>query len=213
MMANARRFVVGVLAALITGCGPKQVAGPSPKPRPTHAMVVLLSDAETGATGRIVVSNQAGSVDIGGPRESTNATSAERPSPIKTLSQAEIDRLFGDAISALPPAPQHFTLFFRFQSDALTDESRALVPQILRAVKDRPDPEVAIVGHTDTMGMPPANVGLGLKRARMVRALLVDAGLAASTIDVMSHGEGDPLIPTPNDTPEPRNRRVEISVK
>jgi len=211
MMAKARLFVLGVLIALVTGCGPKEVA--APKPRPTQAMVVLLPDAETGATGHIIVSNEAGSLDLGGPRESTSATAAERPMPIKTLSQAEIDRLFGDAIAALPPAPQHFTLYFRFQSDALTDDSRALVAQILRAVKDRPDPEVAIVGHTDTMGMPPANVELGLKRAKMVRALLVDAGLATSTIEVISHGEGDLLVHTPNETPEPRNRRVEISVK
>jgi len=211
MMAKARLFVLGVLIALVTGCGPKEVA--APKPRPTQAMVVLLPDAETGATGHIIVSNEAGSLDLGGPRESTSATAAERPMPIKTLSQAEIDRLFGDAIAALPPAPQHFTLYFRFQSDALTDDSRALVAQILRAVKDRPDPEVAIVGHTDTMGMPPANVELGLKRAKMVRALLVDAGLATSTIEVTSHGEGDLLVHTPNETPEPRNRRVEISVK
>jgi len=211
MMAKARLFVLGVLIALVTGCGPKEVA--APKPRPTQAMVVLLPDAETGATGHIIVSNEAGSLDLGGPRESTSATAAERPTPIKTLSQAEIDRLFGDAIAALPPAPQHFTLYFRFQSDALTDDSRALVAQILRAVKDRPDPEVAIVGHTDTMGMPPANVELGLKRAKMVRALLVDAGLATSTIEVTSHGEGDLLVHTPNETPEPRNRRVEISVK
>jgi peptidoglycan-associated lipoprotein len=211
MMAKARLFVLGVLTALVTGCGPKEVA--APKPRPTQAMVVLLPDAETGATGHIIVSNEAGSLDLGGPRESTSATAAERPTPIKTLSQAEIDRLFGDAIAALPPAPQHFTLYFRFQSDALTDDSRALVAQILRAVKDRPDPEVAIVGHTDTMGMPPANVELGLKRAKTVRALLVDAGLATSTIEVTSHGEGDLLVHTPNETPEPRNRRVEISVK
>ena len=47
----------------------------------------------------------------------------------------------------------------------------------------------------------------------MVRALLVDAGLAASTIEVTSHGEGDLLIRTLDETPEPRNRRVEISVK
>jgi hypothetical protein len=31
-------------------------------------------------------------------------------------------------------------LFFRFESDELTDESRALVPEILQAVKNRPFP-------------------------------------------------------------------------
>jgi len=210
-MASARPLLLSILAgALATGCGPKHVAGPG---RPGQAMVVLLPDAETGITGRVVVSNEAGSADLAAPREATRATSSRRPEAVKTLSQADVDRLFGDALSALPPAPRHFTLFFRFESDELTDESRALVPEILRAVKDRADPEVAIVGHTDTMGTPLANVELGLKRALMVRALLVDAGLAASTIEVTSHGEGDLLVRTSDDIPEPRNRRVEISVK
>ncbi|PYR92672.1 MAG: hypothetical protein DMF84_12075 [Acidobacteria bacterium] len=210
-MASARPLLLSIVAGtLAAGCGPKHVAGTT---RPGQAMVALLPDSETGLTGRAVVSNEGGSADLAAPRDATLATSRRRPGAVKTLSAADVERFFGDALSALPPAPRHFTLFFRFESDELTDESRALVPEILRAVKDRSDPEVAIVGHTDTMGTPPANVELGLKRAMMVRALLVEAGLAASTIEVTSHGEGDLLIRTPDEIPEPRNRRVEISVK
>ena len=40
-------------------------------------------------------------------------------------------------------------------------------------------PEVAVVGHTDTMGDAKANIALGLKRAMTVRNILVQAGLAA----------------------------------
>ena len=38
-------------------------------------------------------------------------------------------------------------------------------------------------------------------------------GLDASAIEVTSHGKADPLIHTANQTPEPRNRRVEIAVR
>jgi outer membrane protein OmpA-like peptidoglycan-associated protein len=41
----------------------------------------------------------------------------------------------------------------------------------------------------------------------------VSAGLDASTIDVTSHGDADLLIQTPDETLEPRNRRVEIAVR
>jgi outer membrane protein OmpA-like peptidoglycan-associated protein len=52
-----------------------------------------------------------------------------------------------------------------------------------------------------------------MKRASSVRDLLVKAGLNPSTIDVTSHGEGDPLVRTPDNRAEPRNRRVEITVR
>ena len=97
----------------------------------------------------------------------------------------------------MPPAPRRFTLFFRFESDALTDQSQALIPEILAAVKEHAVQDVVVVGHTDTMGTQQANYGLGLKRAMMVRNLLVTAGLNGSTIDVTSVGELDPLVKTP----------------
>ena len=122
-------------------------------------------------------------------------------------------RVFGAALAGLPPAPQHFTLQFTFESDTLTDASAALVPQILEAVKALAVPEVMIVGHTDTMGDRKSNVALGLKRAQAVRNILVKAGLPPTVVDVTSHGEGDLLVKTRDNTPEPKNRRVEITVR
>ena len=124
-----------------------------------------------------------------------------------------MDRIFGDALSALPPAPRRFTLFFRFESDELTDQSQALIPKILAAVQEHEVKDVVAIGHTDTMGTQQANYDLGLKRAMMVRTLLVAAGLDASSIEATSVGELDPLVKTADETPEPRNRRVDIAVR
>jgi outer membrane protein OmpA-like peptidoglycan-associated protein len=46
-----------------------------------------------------------------------------------------------------------------------------------------------------------------------VRNVLVDAGIAPAMIEVASHGEADLLAKTGNNVAEPRNRRVEISVR
>jgi outer membrane protein OmpA-like peptidoglycan-associated protein len=213
-MPSARRLasVPATLAAsLALACGPQRVPAPSSPPQ-EQVMIVLL-DAETGAVGRAVVSNPSGSTSLETARSVSTVTPGQAPSAASTLSEADIIRLFGDTLSALPPAPRHFTLNFRFESDELTPESRALLPQIVSAVKERPAPDVVVVGHTDRMGTPQANVALGLKRATAVRNLLVSAGLTASTIEATSHGEADPLIETPDETAEPRNRRVEIAVR
>jgi outer membrane protein OmpA-like peptidoglycan-associated protein len=129
------------------------------------------------------------------------------------MDEASIARIFGATIGDLPRSLERFNLYFQLESDELTEESRALLPQVVRAVGDRAAPDVTVIGHTDTTGTAPANYELGLKRATAVRALLVAAGLDQSVVEMASHGEADPLIPTPDDTAEPRNRRVEITVK
>jgi outer membrane protein OmpA-like peptidoglycan-associated protein len=139
--------------------------------------------------------------------------STTSPGPVTRISEEEVERLFGAVLAALPPAPRNFTLYFKFESDELTEESAQLVPSVLAVVKQRSDPEVAVVGHTDTMGIAKANIELGMKRATFVRNLLVEAGLDPATIEVVSHGEAALLIRTPDETPEPRNRRVEITVR
>ena len=57
------------------------------------------------------------------------------------------------------------------------------------------------------------NVELGLRRATTIRGRLIEAGVASSMIEVSSHGEADLLIKTADDVAEPRNRRVEITVR
>jgi peptidoglycan-associated lipoprotein len=204
--------ILAVVAGTLTiACGFKHVS--SAPSRPAEALVVLLPDPDTGVTGHAVVPSDGATADLHNERDATTVRTGQRPAPVTTMSQAEIQRVFGAALAALPPPPQHFTLFFKFESDELTDDSKALLPQVLAAVKTLAVPEVAVVGHTDTMGTKRANIDLGMKRALMVRALLIDAGLDASTISTTSHGEGDLLVKTPDETPEPRNRRVEISVR
>jgi outer membrane protein OmpA-like peptidoglycan-associated protein len=208
--AKPAALLVMIAVVLAAGCGPKRLAQPA---RPTPTLIVLLPDPESGTTGRARISNEFGSADLAAPRAASRVTGDGPPRPVSTMSEADVKRLFGDALAALPPAPRHFTLHFQFESDALTEESTALVPEVLRSVKLLSVPEVVVVGHTDAMGDPRTNVALGLKRAIGVRDILVDAGLAPSTIEVTSHGEADLLVKTSDNSPEPRNRRVEITVR
>jgi len=198
--------------ALAAGCGPKRVA-PSKNPTPPTSLVALLPDPESGVTGRARVTNEFGTVNLDAPRASTQVTANAAPGAVTPMSEAEVARLFAGVFAALPPEPRHFTLYFKFESDTLTDESSQQIAEILRSVKRLTVPEVVVVGHTDTLGDARANIALGLKRAISVRNVLVEAGIAAGMIEVGSHGEADQLVKTGNNVAEPRNRRVEISVR
>jgi outer membrane protein OmpA-like peptidoglycan-associated protein len=210
MISTSRAAILLTVVAAGASCGPKKVPPAEPE---GSALIVLLPDSESGTTGRASVSSKAGAVDLDAARESTSVVRGSGPSKVTVLSEGEVQRLFGAALEALPPAPIHFTLFYKFDSDELTDESSALVPQILHAVKERPMADVTITGHTDTIGTATSNAALGMKRATAVRTLLVDAGLNPASLEVASHGEADLLIPTADNVAEPRNRRVEITVR
>jgi outer membrane protein OmpA-like peptidoglycan-associated protein len=73
--------------------------------------------------------------------------------------------------------------------------------------------DISVVGHTDTVGDKRYNYQLSLKRAMTVSALLTAKGVAPSIIDTASHGKDNPLVPTGDQVPEPRNRRVEVTVR
>jgi outer membrane protein OmpA-like peptidoglycan-associated protein len=206
---------VASATSLSIACGGPRIAGPAAQ---GQSLVVLLPDPDDGTTGRATVSSLAGSnnsrpVDLAATRDSTSVALNRAPTPPAAMNAAEVQRIFGDALSALPLAPQHFNLYFLFDSDDLTAESQALIPGILDVVRGHPAADVAVVGHTDTMGSSASNYQLGLRRATAVRNLLVAAGFDTAFVEVESHGEADLLIPTRDETSEPRNRRVEITVR
>ena len=180
--------------------------------RPGQVLIVLLPDADSGTVGRVVISNPAGSTELSTAWASTRVTASRAP-VVRTLRESEVMRRFGDVIATLPPPPRHFTVLFRFDSEELTDEGKKLVQDVLQTVKSQPVPDVVVVGHTDTTGSQQSNAELGLRRANAVRTLLVEAGLSASAIEVRSHGEAELLVKTADGVFEPRNRRVEITVR
>jgi outer membrane protein OmpA-like peptidoglycan-associated protein len=174
---------------------------------------VLLPDSGDGAVGRAVVSTTAGATELTEAREATRVLPNQVPSATSVLTEAEVQRLFGDALASLPAAPQTFTLYFQFESEELTAESRSVLTKTLQAVKLRPVPDVLVVGHTDTTGTPASNFELALRRANAVRGMLVGAGLESGTVAVASHGEAQPLVRTSDGIYEPRNRRVHVTVR
>jgi outer membrane protein OmpA-like peptidoglycan-associated protein len=207
--ANRAVVLVAVATCVQLACGP--LRSPTPQ-RKGQATVVLLPESD-GTVGRAVVSNSAGAVELGTARASTLIVAGQPPESVTEMPDADVGRLFGAALTAQPPAPARFTLYFQFDSEELTEESRKLVSGVQQALKAYPAPQVTVTGHTDTVGSAESNVELGLRRANVVRSYLIDAGLDAAGINVTSHGEAALLVPTADEIAEPQNRRVDITVR
>ena len=125
----------------------------------------------------------------------------------------EVEAIAGPALAALPKPPLRFILYYEHDSVDLTPESRALLQKVLDTIRDRAPVDISVVGHTDTVGMKEYNYALSLKRARAVASILLGQGVDSSTLDITSHGKDNPLVPTGDQVTEPRNRRVEITVR
>lgn len=200
---------LALLGVLSTGCAGKRVASTDA----SKVQVVLLKDEDSTTKSAATVTTKAGALALTEPNQSTTVLAPRAPSPPVTLTDADIQRQFGALLADLPSAPRHFNLYFRTDTADLTDESRATLPDVLRVVASWKVPEVTVIGHTDTTGSVRNNYALGLDRAQTVKAMLVKAGLDGALIEVESHGEADLLRKTPDNTPEPRNRRVEITIR
>jgi outer membrane protein OmpA-like peptidoglycan-associated protein len=85
--------------------------------------------------------------------------------------------------------------------------------ELFAEVAKRAAVEVQVTGHTDRVGTDTDNDRLSLERAEAVRAMLIQRGIQATFIRAVGRGEREPLVPTPDEQSEPRNRRVEVIVR
>lgn len=103
------------------------------------------------------------------------------------------------------------TITFAFNSARLDGASRQVLRQQAQFIKQFPEVRFRVFGHTDLVGDETYNKGLGLQRARAVVHFLASQGISKSRLEaVVSQGETQPLIYTPNQ--ERKNRRAVTEV-
>jgi len=176
--------------------------------------LVVLMPEEGGKTGAVTVTTKEGTTTLTEARSSTEVSRADaEPSPPKKMEPAEIEKTFGKALAARPPAPMRFILHFKSDSTELTKASQELLPKVLEAIKQQKSVDITVVGHADRAGDEAYNVMISAKRAAVVRKLLVGIGVDPAHIESTSHGEKYPLVPTADGVHEPKNRRVEVVIR
>ena len=204
-----RSFVLPVAVLLLVAACATQ---PKPPPPASHDIIVLLPD-DQGKTGAIVVSSAGIERRLDRPGQMVTVEAGSPPELPSVIPGEEVRAIAGPALAALPKPPARFILYFKHDSVDLTPESRAILQNVLVTIRDRAPVDVSVVGHTDTVGKKEYNYALSLKRAKTVASILLGKGTDPSVLDITSHGKDNPLVPTGDQVPEPRNRRVEITVR
>jgi outer membrane protein OmpA-like peptidoglycan-associated protein len=209
--SGGRPLLLVLAGALAAACAAQPERPPPATPTARADLVVLLPGRE-GGIGAVVVQE-------GGRETTLNTAYASARTGAAGQMEAgqatpdEVRAIFAEALSAVPPRPVTFILYFVEATDQFTPESQALVDQILVAIAARPAPELTVAGHTDALGSDQYNDALSLRRAERVRTLLIGRGIAPGSIVAVGRGKREPRVPTPVGVAEPRNRRVEITVR
>jgi outer membrane protein OmpA-like peptidoglycan-associated protein len=73
--------------------------------------------------------------------------------------------------------------------------------------------QVSLVGHTDRAGSDKYNAKLSGMRVQAVVDALKKGGVADNVMSIATFGEALPVVKTADGKREPKNRRVEITVK
>jgi len=184
-------------------------ASPPPPAPPPQSYVALLSSPD-GSIGKVVVQGQRGEQFLTLAQQGALLDGSQSPFAVST---AQLERDFGAAMKARPALPEQFLLYFEQGGAQLTGESQRLLARIVERAQTRLSVDMSVIGHSDTQGAANANEALALKRATAIAEQLRDLGLKNAVMVVESHGERNLLVPTPDDTAEPRNRRVEITLR
>jgi len=210
------RYLNDRLQGGIDGTGPSALTmlGPSPAETPfrfrimadgkyvkvylNETRVANIPNADLGRSNRITI-EYAGSDDT--------------PAFIGNISVLAGGRELYDALEANGRVATQ-GIYFASGSDKIQPESTPTLVEIARMLKDHPDLDLLIEGHTDNVGSPASNLTLSGRRAAAVRQALIDIykidGNRLTTV-----GFGDTVPAAPNTTPEGRqqNRRVELVKK
>lgn len=178
--------------------------------RPAERVVLL--PGPDGKTGAVVVTSNSGQLLLNQPYASASISAGGNIKAVQEQATTVRERYSG-ALVAQPARPVSFSVLFVRGKDEPTDEARLLLDKIKAEIAQRAAPEIIVIGHTDRQGSDADNDELSLKRAEATRKELIDAGIAASSINIAARGERELAVPTADEVAEPRNCRVEISVR
>jgi outer membrane protein OmpA-like peptidoglycan-associated protein len=89
----------------------------------------------------------------------------------------------------------------------LPASAHEMVGRMAQFMKESPDVNIRVEGHTDAAGAPAYNMSLSKRRALSVAGYLVDQGVDPARILPVGKGMTEPLT---SDRYDPANRRVQF---
>ncbi len=190
------RFVVVPVVAVILVVGGCCVIDP-PSPMLPAALLPL--------PGPDVDSLQAHQNSVRQAEEAARAEAARLAA--ERAAEAERQRAIAAARATLEEM-----VFFDYDMVEIRDDAAAVLREKVKILRASPQVRLRIEGYCDERGSTAYNLALGNRRAEAIRQFLTGFGLSESRFEIVSVGEGRPLVQGSNEDAWARNRRVEFVI-
>jgi peptidoglycan-associated lipoprotein len=104
-------------------------------------------------------------------------------------------------------------VLFGYDSWTISEDGRQALSRDAEWMKSNPNAQVKVEGHCDERGTSAYNLVLGEKRARAVRNYLVELGVGANRLSVVSYGKERPFCNEHAESCYQQNRRGHLALK
>lgn len=153
--------------------------------------------------------------DDGSGSRSASGSSPASPSQVTSTPQPVLVPITAMHAPDMAPPPvtpnvRHADIYFDFNQSRLRTEAMQLLQQHAKLVKADGQWAVLIQGYADQQGPAAYNKVLARKRGEAVKAFLVELGLPASSMTVVSLGKEAAICADDSDTCQRLNRRVHV---
>lgn len=103
-------------------------------------------------------------------------------------------------------------ILFDVDKATLKGAAKSNIESLATSLKNNPETNILIVGHTDATGTDAYNYTLSEKRAAAVKTYAESQGIAASRLTTEGRGETEPIADNTSDSGKAQNRRVEVVI-
>lgn len=104
-------------------------------------------------------------------------------------------------------------VLFGYDSWTISEDGRQALTRDAEWMKSNPGAQVKVEGHCDERGTSAYNLVLGEKRAKAVRNYLVELGIGANRLSVVSYGKERPFCQEHAESCYQQNRRGHLALK
>lgn len=102
---------------------------------------------------------------------------------------------------------------FETNSDEIRKGSFKVLDKAVKVLKDYPEVKLTIRGHTDSRGDKDHNIDLSARRAKSVKAYMVEKGIDAGRLSTVGVGPREPIADNETKKGRAENRRIEFSIR